>query len=240
MPFVSAFVLATTVGLAGAAQGTPEQTNEDTHHGGFHPSERVRDDWMVSLEAVTRVPLEAGVQAGVEMPFGLRVFGGYGWVPAAYVDLVAGVAAGRQQASVLLDSAEYSGNSARFGLGIRPLRSFGGYFDASYAHVRLMATRDIAPFSVPGYTFPGGTYELRTGLDLWAVELGYEAELDRRFILAGALGLSGAFQSNTVIRPRGNAPNEQTALTEAAGDVDHVFRKNLLPTLTLRIGFDLI
>jgi hypothetical protein len=239
MPFVSAFVLATTVGLAGA-QGTPEQTSADTQRGGFVPSERVRDDWMVSLEAVTRVPLEAGVQAGVEMPFGLRVFGGYGWVPAAYVNLVAGVAAGREQASVILDSAQYSGDSARFGLGIRPLRGFGGYFDASYAHVRLTATRDIAAFSVPGFTFPGGTYELRTGLDLWAVELGYEAELARRLVLAGALGLTGAFQSNTVIRPRGNAPNEEPALSEAAADVDHVFRTNLLPTLTLRIGFDLI
>jgi hypothetical protein len=239
MPFVSAFVLATTVGLAGAS-GTPEQTNADTQRGGFTPAERVRDDWLLSLEAVTRVPLEAGVQGGVEMPFGLRVFGGYGWVPAAYVDLVAGVAAGRQQASVILDSAQYSGNSARVGLGIRPFRGFGGYFDASYAHVRLTATRDIPAFSVPGFTFPGGTYELRTGFDLWAVELGYEAELERRLVLAAALGLTGAFQSNTVIRPRGNAPDEEPALSEAAGDIDHVFRTNVLPTLTLRIGFDLI
>ena len=240
MPFVSAFVLATTVGLAGA-QDTPQAPDADTPHGGFVVPDRVRDDWMLSLEAVTRVPLEAGFQAGVEMPFGLRVFAGYGWVPAAYVSLITGVAAGsRAQASVILDSAEYSGNSARVGLGIRPFRSFGGYFDASYAHVRLLATRDIPAFSVPGYSFPGGTYELRTGFDLWAVELGYEAELDRRFVLAGALGLTGAFQSNTVIRPRGNAPNEQPALSEAASDIDHVFRTNVLPTLTLRIGFDLI
>jgi hypothetical protein len=238
--FGSALVLATTVGLAGA-QGTPEQADADTQRGGFKLPERVRDDWMLSLEAVTRVPLEAGMQAGVEMPFGLRVFGGYGWVPAAYVNLVAGVAAGsRAQASVILDSAQYSGDSARVGLGLRPLRGFGGYFDVSYAHVRLTATRDIPAFSVPGYAFPGGTYELRTGFDLWAVELGYEAELERRLVLAGALGLTGAFESNTVIRPRGSAPNEQPALSEAAADVDHVFRTNLLPTLTLRIGFDLI
>lgn len=240
MPFGTALVLATTVTLAGAPNN-PGETDADTTHSGFRLSDKVRDDWMLSLEAVTRVPLEAGFQAGVEMPFGLRLFGGYGWVPAAYVDLVAGVAAGsRARAHVILDSAQYSGNSARVGLGLRPFRSFGGYLDASYAHVRLTADQPIPAFSVPGYDFPGGTYELRTGFDLWAVELGYEAELDRRFILAGALGLTGAIQSNTVIHPVGAAPNEQTAMTEAAGDIDHVFRTNVIPTLTLRLGFDLI
>jgi hypothetical protein len=243
--------LATTIGLAGARGGpapndeaspradSPAPADTSSRYGVF--SDRVRDQWMLSLEGVTRIPLEAGFQASVEVPFGLRLFAGYGWVPAPYIDLVAGVAAGsRARASILLDSAQYSGDSARVGLGIRPLRGFGGYFDASYAHVRLDASREIPAFSVPGFSFPGGTYAMHTGFDLWSVELGYELEIERRLVLAGALGLTGAFDSNTVIRPQGAAPNEQPALSEAAADIDHVFRTNVMPTLTFRLGFDLI
>jgi hypothetical protein len=250
MPLASALVLATTIGLAGA-QNNPAPGDEAPPHADEAPpqpdsardhsviSQRARDNWMLSLEAVTRVPLEAGMQAGVETPFGLRLFAGYGWVPSAYIGLVAGVAGGAE-ASVILDSAQYSGDSARIGVGIRPFRALGAYLDVSYAHVRLDATRDIPAFSVPGFSFPGGTYALHTGFDLWSVELGYEAELARRFVLAGALGLTGALQSNTVIRPRGGAPDEEPALSQASADIDHVFRTNVMPTLTLRLGFDLI
>jgi hypothetical protein len=215
-------------------------TRADTTQKGAVFSDRVRDEWMLSVEGVTRLPLEAGVQATLEMPYGVRVFAGYGWVPTAYINLIAGAAAGPRYANLLLDSAQYSGDSARVGVGIRPIPHFGGYLDLSYAHVRLDASREIPAFSVPGFSFPGGAYALHTGLDLWAVELGYQLELDRHFVLAAALGVTGALQSNTVIGPRGNAPDEQPALSEASSDIDHFFRTNVLPTLTLRLGFDLI
>lgn len=247
-------ILATTIGLAGPqapdsppdrADDAPARADNTPHRADTVEKEgvvtnRVRDDWMLSVEGVTRLPLEAGVQATVEMPYGVRVFAGYGWVPTAYINLIAGAAAGPRYASLVLDSAQYSGDSARVGVGIRPIPHFGAYFDASYAHVRLDASREIPAFSVPGFSFPGGTYALHTGLDLWALELGYQIELDRRFVLAAALGVTGALQSSTVIGPRGGAPNEQPALSQASSDIDHVFRTNVLPTLTLRLGFDLI
>jgi len=238
MPIGAAFVLASTIALAGTE--SPAPSNADTTETGPF-SDRVRDAWMLSVEGVTRVPIEAGFQAGVEMPFGLRLFGGYGWVPSAYIDFLATLAAGsRAAAQTVLQDAHYGGDSGRVGLGIRPFHNVGVYFDASYAHVRLDATQAIPSFSVPGYTFPGGTYRLHTGLDAWSLELGYEAEIERRVVLGLALGLTGAFASSTSIVPVGSAPNETTALREASGDIDHVFRTNVLPTLTLRLGFDLI
>lgn len=239
MSLGAAFILATTVALANE-QGVPPQPQEDTGRRGPVISDRVRDDWMLSVEGVTRIPIEAGVQGTFEMPFGLRLFGGYGWVPPAYIGLIVNAAAGSRYANLALALAEYSGNSARFGVGYRPFRSFGAYFDASYAHVRLDAVQPIPAFSVPGYSFPGGTYALHSGMDLWTVELGYQLELERRVVLAAALGLTGAMQSHTLIRAEGGAPSDEHVFSQASGDVDHILKSNVLPVFTLRLGFDLI
>ncbi len=233
-----ALVLASTVALAGP-QG-PAAQNADTADTTGTSADRVRDDWMLSVEGVTRAPIEAGFQAGVEMPFGLRLFGGYAWVPSAYIDFLATLAAGASTAKTVLQDARYGGNSGRVGIGLRPFRPIGLYFDASDARMQLDATQPIPSFSAPGYSFPGGTYRLHTNIDAWALELGYEGEIERRLVLGAALGLSGAFGSSTRIVPVGSAPNETTALSEASSDIDHVFRTNVLPTLTLRLGFDLI
>jgi len=238
MPIGPVFVLASTVALAGQPAATPPSADTGDTRG--TTSDRVRDDWMLFVEGVTRAPLEAGFQAGVEMPFGLRLFGGYAWVPSAYIDFLAALAAGASTAQTVLRNSNYGGNSARVGVGFRPLRAIGLYFDASYAHVQLDATQPIPSFSAPGYSFPGGTYRLHTGIDAWTLELGYEGEIERRLVLGAALGLSGALGSSTTIVPVGGAPNETTAEREASDDIDHVFRTNVLPTLTLRLGFDLI
>jgi hypothetical protein len=238
MAIGTALVLASSIGLA--AQPGPGASTADAPDTGGASSDRVRDDWTLSVEGVTRAPIEAGFQAGVEMPFGLRLFGGYAWVPSAYIDFLAALAAGASTAQTVLQHAQYGGNSARVGIGLRPIRAIGLYFDASYARLQLDATQPIPSFSVPGYTFPGGTYRLHTGVNAWAVELGYEGEIERRLVLGAALGLSGAFDSSTTIVPVGSAPNETTAMREASGDIDHVFRTNVLPMLTLRLGFDLI
>lgn len=259
MPIGAAFVLASTAALAGAqgavvdaprtdASATPEAPAQgsaapmaDTAEGSGALNDRVRDAWMLSVEGVARAPIDLGFQAGVEMPFGLRLFGGYGWVPSSYLDFLAGLAAGsRAEVRTVLREAHYGGDSARFVAGFRPFHQIGLYLDLSYAHVRLDATQPIPSFSVPGYSFPGGTYRLHTGIDIWAAELGYEGEIAERLVLGGALGVTGSFGSSTTIVPVGAAPNETTALSEASNDIDHVIRTHVLPTLTLRLGFDLI
>ena len=203
-------------------------------------SDRVRDGWMLAVSGVTHAPVDAGVDVGFEAPFGLRVSAGYAWVPSTYIDFLIGLAAGsRDKARLVLDSAEYSGRSYRVTVGLRPFHKLGAFIDAGYARTELAASRAIPAFSTPGFSFPGGTYDLKTGLDLWTVELGYQAEIGRRLVLAAALGITGALGSGTSITPRGAAPDEP-ALSEASSEIDHVFRTNVLPTLTLRLGFDLI
>jgi hypothetical protein len=202
--------------------------------------EKIRDEWLLSLEAVTRVPIDAGAQIGVETPFGLRVFGGYGWVP--YLGTLTGIvvsASDRSLATELMRRGDASGDSARFVLGFRPFRRVGVTLDATYARLRLDASVTVPPMTVQGMELYGGSYEAHTSLDLWGVELGYQAVLERRLVLGAAAGVTGALDSRTSIVPSGAAPNDP-ALPIAAERVDHAFRTHVVPTLTLRLGFDAI
>jgi hypothetical protein len=63
--------------------------------------------------------------------------------------------------------------------------------------------------------------------------------LERRLVLGAAAGVTGALDSRTSIVPSGAAPNDP-ALPIAAEGVDHAFRTHVVPTLTLRLGFDAI
>jgi hypothetical protein len=58
-------------------------------------------------------------------------------------------------------------------------------------------------------------------------------------VLGAALGLSGTIDSRTTIVPTGSAPNDP-ALPAAARRVDRAFQTHVMPTVTLRIGFDAI
>jgi hypothetical protein len=206
-------------------------------------SDRVRDEWLLALEGVTRAPIDVGVQAGVEAPFGLRLFGGYAWVPQVYIGTlmdIAASAAGDSRARMVLDSVDYSGRTLRVMLGVRPFSRLGLYLDAGYANVRLKASRVIPELLVPGVVLPRGGYRATTDLDLWVIELGYQLQFSRRFVLAAALGVTGTLDARTGIVPTGGAPNDP-ALRDGARQVDSAFeRYGYVPTLTLRLGFDLI
>jgi hypothetical protein len=81
---------------------------------------------MLSLEGVTHAPLDMGFQLGLETPQGIRLFGGYGWVPGAYMNLLTGIAAnasGNSYARALLDVARYTGHTWRVQAGYRPFRA---------------------------------------------------------------------------------------------------------------------
>lgn len=202
--------------------------------------ERLREAWMLSIEAVTRVPIDAGAQLGVETPFGLRVFAGYGWVP--YLGALSGVVVSASERNVvteLLRRGRTSGDSARLVLGLRPLRRLGVTIDGTYARLRLDGSLTIPPMTVQGFEFSGGGYHARTRVDLWGVELGYQSVLVRRLVLGAAAGVTGAIDSRTSITPSGAAPNDP-ALPVAAERVDRAFRTHVIPTVTLRLGFDAI
>jgi hypothetical protein len=206
-------------------------------------SDRVRDDWLLSIEGVTHAPIDVGAQLGLETPFGLRVFAGYGWVPKPYIRTLTGIAANATpdpRARLVLDSAEYSGRTARVMLGMRPFSRLGLYLDAGYSHVALSASRDIPDLDIPGVVLPQGGYRATSSLDMWVVELGYQLEFSRRLVLAPGLGVAGTLGARTAIVPTGEAPNDP-ALLEGARQVDRALeRYGYVPTLTLRLGFDLL
>lgn len=199
---------------------------------------------MLSLEAVSHAPVDVGAQLGVETPQGLRLFGGYGWVPSSYMNLLTGIAAnasGNSYAQGLLEQADYRGHTWRVQVGWRPFRAIGLYADVGYARVSADGALDLAASGVPQLAMFGGGYRATTRLDMWLVELGYQGQLADRLVLGLALGVMGTLDSETSIAAVSGAPTSSAILTSAAAQADAALEKyGYVPTLTFRLGFDLI
>lgn len=206
-------------------------------------AQRRRDLWLLSVEGVTHAPVDVGVQLGLQTPQRLRLSGGYGWVPAGYMNLLTGVAASASNnsyADALLDKAEYRGNTWRAQVGFQPFRSIGLYADVGYARLNAKGALDLAASGVPALAALGGGYRATTKLDMWLLELGYQGQLADRLVLALALGAMGTFESTTTIASVEGAPSSPL-LDDAATQADTALETyGIVPTLTLRVGFDLI
>jgi hypothetical protein len=206
-------------------------------------AQRRREAWILALEGVTHAPVDIGVQLGVETPPGVRLFAGYGWVPQAYMDLLTGVAggaSGNSYAQAVLEEADYTGRTWRFQLGFRPFRNLGLYGDVGYAQLHAKGSLDLSETNVPALAALGGGYRADTKLDMWLLELGYQAQFADRVMLALALGVMGTLESTTTIRSVDGAPNSKL-LGDAARQGDSALESyGIVPTLTLRLGFDFI
>jgi hypothetical protein len=206
-------------------------------------AKRRREAWILSLEGVTHAPVDIGAQLGIETPPGIRLFAGYGWVPQAYMGLLTGVAAsasGSSYAQALLEEADYTGRTWRIQVGLRPFRSLGVYGDFGYAQLRAKGSLDLSSTSVPALAALGGGYRADTKLDMWLLELGYQAQFADRVMLALALGVMGTVEATTTIRSVEGAPNSKL-LGDAARQGDSALESyGIVPTLTLRLGFDFI
>jgi hypothetical protein len=198
----------------------------------------------LSLEGVTHAPLDMGLQLGLEIPQGIRVSGGYGWVPGAYMNLLTGIAASASAntyAEALLNQARYSGHTWRVQAGFRPFRALGLYADVGYARLNAKGGLDLASSGVPMLEALGGGYEATTKLDMWLLELGYQGQLGDRVVMAFALGVMGTLNARTSIASVSGAPTNSAILNLAATQADDALEKyGIVPTLTLRLGFDLI
>jgi hypothetical protein len=204
---------------------------------------KLRQDWMLSIEGVTHAPLDLGFQAGLEAPFGLRLFGGYGWVPAAYSNFLTDIAAsasGDAQAEVMLRRANYEGHTFRVQAGVRPFRSLGFYGDVGYARLQFDGALDLSDSGVPSLQGLGGGYEAHTDVDLWLIELGYQSEFKNRLVWGVALGMVGTFDARTHITSVNGAPSSSALQLIAARGDDALESYGFVPTLTLRVGFDLL
>lgn len=198
---------------------------------------------MLSLEATTHAPIDMGVQVGLETPQRIRLSGGLGWVPGAYMDLLTGIAvdaSGSRYGKVLLEQATYDGRTWRIQAGFRPFKSLGLYLDAGYSRLTANGALDLSSSLIAQVAALGGGYRATTRLDLWLIELGYQGELADRLVLGAALGCMGTFNSTTRIVSVNGAPTGDL-LGTIAGQADTALEKyGFVPTLTLRLGFDLI
>lgn len=225
-------------GRPAVTEAAVSERDSDASH-----SKRLRDEWMLSLEAVTHAPIDMGAQLGLETPQRLRLFAGYGWVPGGYMDLLTGVAAsasGNSKARALLDEADYRGHTWRVQVGFRPFRELGLYGDVGYARLRAKGSLDLASSSVSMLADLGGGYRADTKLDMWLFELGYQGQIADRLVLGLALGAMGTLESTTTIASVDGAPSS-SLLNDAAQQADVAFESyGIVPTLTLRLGFDFI
>ncbi len=201
--------------------------------------EEFSKQWMLSLEGVTHAPIDLGFQAGVEFPVGLRASVGYGWVPAAYVNFLTQAAAlsvsSNPAAAALLSEGFQGGHTWRLQAGIRPFKDIGLYLEGGYVHLKLDGRVEAS--SVTGLPV-SGDYEATSSIGMWNLELGYQGWIGSHVVLAAGLGVTRATSATTEL----SGPGLDPALTaEATGTVDRQIEDNgVLPTLTLRFGFDLI
>jgi hypothetical protein len=235
-----------SLGLAQIPAWTPggsvEQASRDTDRE-TRSAKSVREQWMLAFEGVTHAPIDMGVQVGLETPQGLRLSGGYGRVPGVYMNLLTGIAAnasGNSYAEAVLDNADYVGHTWRVQVGMRPFRKLGLYGELGYARLNAEGSLDLASSGIAALEALGGGYVASTKLDMWLFELGYQARLGDRFVTALALGAMGTLNARTTIASVEGAPNS-VLLDGVAAQADTALeRYGFVPTLTLRLGLDLI
>jgi hypothetical protein len=203
-----------------------------------------RKDWMLSLEGVTHAPIDAGFQAGLETPIGLRLFAGYGWVPSAYLGVWSGVASSLSsdaRAQALFQSGFDSGTSWRIAAGLRPFHNLGLYLDVGYSALDIRGS--VAASDLSGSAGLGavpGDYQVRSSLHMWLAELGYQGIIADRVVLAMGVGVMGTLSAHTTVTAEGGAPKDP-ALADVASKVDSALESHgVTPTLTVRLGFDMI
>jgi hypothetical protein len=206
------------------------------------PPEPGARPWMLSVEGATRAPVDLGVQATLEFPFRIRVSAGYGWVPNAYSGVftkIASSASGNAQVSAVLDHASYQGRTFRAAIGVRPFARGGLHLDVGYARLALDGALDLADSGVAVLQALGGGYRAHTSVDAWHVEVGSQVEA-WGVVFGFAFGLMRTFAAETSISAVNGAPTG-AVLASAAQQTDAALKTyGYVPTLTLRLGFDVL
>lgn len=201
---------------------------------------------------MTHAPVDVGGQLVLQTPFGLRLGTGFGWVPAAYVDLVANVATNASGTSgatgTMVRHGIGGGTVWRAQLGIRPVGGF--YLDAGYALVRLngsITAADIAPVagvSLSGTGLETAGYDLTSTIHAWLAEAGWETHLGDHAILGLGAGVMGTISASTEAAPNfalGNTPQAQALSQSATNQIDAIAKRyGFVPTVHVRMGFDFL
>ncbi len=205
------------------------------------------DEWMFSLEAVTNLPIDVGGRVTLQSPSRVRLSTGFGAVPNSYLGIISRFFDGSSAYEDLVgDRAAIDfggGTSWRTQIGLQPLPNRGLYLDAGYSLTNVKG-RVYADNEAQSPGASDESYALRTRIHFWFLEAGWQARLDSGWLLGLGLGVMGAANARTSVDPTaadGRTPAEIEAGKEAVKKFDDKVRdKGYLPTLTLRVGHDLI
>ncbi len=210
---------------------------------------------MFSLEAVTNAPVDIGGRVTIEAPFRVRLSMGFGAIPGAYVGLIndALATAGAYDGFVArsVDAAFNRGTSWRSQIGLRPFKNSGFYLDGGYAVITLqgrLSGSDVAAmaanFDVDTTGIDQGAYELETEVRMWAAEMGWQGQLNDGLVFGIGIGVLGTLSSKSLVRTSseaGSSGPQGLATTAAVAFLDQQIETyGYLPTLTVRLGYDLL
>lgn len=234
----SGWAFATTPQYASPARDRGDTDNED--------SENFRDQWMVALSVATHAPIDLGLELTVETPIRLRFLAGLGYVPSGYLSIITGALVGadalNDEARTLIEDGFESGRAWRLGIGIRPFKNFGAYLDGGFSHLSVSGSVDANEARELTGARLSTSYKVKSSLSAWFLELGYQGLIAERVLLAFGFGVVRATNSRTSADPTGQPSATERLFDDAATNTadDAIEKYGIIPTLNLRLGFDVI
>jgi hypothetical protein len=169
----------------------------------------------------------------------MRIFTGFGFIAADQIASFVSNATSDPRAELVLGLPSYSGNIWRAQVGFRPFKKAGLYVDGGYARATIHGELNLSGTLLEDELGDGG-YRIRSSLDLWLLELGYQWEIARRGIVAVGGGVMSTFNADTHVQATGGAPSD-SRFTQGAEQANRAFESyGTIPTLTLRLGVDLL
>ena len=115
-------------------------------------------------------------------------------------------------------------------IGFRPVA--GLYLDVGYARVDLSGALRADQYS----------YSIDTTLHMWTAEIGYQAQIADRLVLALGLGVMKTFSASSSVEADfelGRSARALAITSDAVDEYDHKLEQyGIVPTLTARIGWD--
>jgi hypothetical protein len=204
-------------------------------------SQRLRDRWMLALEAALHAPSDVSLQASAEFPFRLRVSGGVGLMPVDWVTNFIANATSDDEARAILSLPAYRGTIWRAQVGYRPFRKLGFYFEGGYAHVDIHGSLTLSGSPFADELGVRGAYSVDSSLDLWLLEAGHQWKLGERGVIALGLGVMSTFHANTTATATDDAPSSSSELDAGVRRANDALESyGTLPFVSVRTGVDLL
>lgn len=223
--------------------GSPARDRAETRE---DDAEDFRKEWMVALSAATHAPVDIGLELAVETPIRLRFLAGLGYVPSGYLSVITGALAGADalddEARTLIEDGFESGRAWRVGIGFRPFKNFGAYLDGGFSNLSVSGSVDANEARELTGVRLSTSYKVKSSLNAWFLELGYQGLIADRLLLAFGFGVMRATSSQTTADPTGQPSATERLFDDAATSTadDAIEKYGIIPTLNLRLGFDVI